>query len=133
MELPTVWSGTFPGHSAGYARRRQIHDWPGAVTRRTGGDTMVVAAMPRRAHGTATIGGENWPDPPWGMGVHWTGAVLLWGASTAYDLFARKDRRGRGTKLREPSLPTYRYDWLRAKDKDSASSVVLGCRLPGVA
>src|ERR1700730_11949859 len=46
---------------------------------------------------TAKVG----PDPPWwGVGVHWTGAVLLWGASTAYDLFARKDRRGRGTKLR---------------------------------
>src|ERR1700730_12178612 len=46
---------------------------------------------------TAKVG----PDPPWwGVGVHWTGTVLLWGASTAYDLFARKDRRGRGTKLR---------------------------------
>jgi hypothetical protein len=45
---------------------------------------------------TAKVG----PDPPWwGVGVHWTGAVF-WGASTAYDLFARKDRRGRGTKLR---------------------------------
>jgi hypothetical protein len=39
---------------------------------------------------TAKVG----PDPPWwGVGVHWTGAVFLWGASTAYDLFARKDDR----------------------------------------
>jgi hypothetical protein len=36
---------------------------------------------------TAKVG----PDPPWwGVGVHWTGAVLLWGASTAYDLLRVK-------------------------------------------
>jgi hypothetical protein len=35
------------------------------------------------------------PDPPWGWGVHWTGAVLLLGgASTAYgDLRAQRQER----------------------------------------
>ena len=50
-------------------------------------------AAPLWTHGTAAIDRESWPrSAVVGGGVHWTGAVLLWGASTAYDLFARKDR-----------------------------------------
>src|ERR1700730_16046514 len=60
-------------------------------------DTQRCCGPMELPQSTAKVG----PDPPWwGVGVHWTGAVLLWGASTTYDLFARKDRRGRGTKLR---------------------------------
>src|ERR1700730_3112793 len=61
-------------------------------------DTQRCCGPMELPQSTAKVG----PDPPWwGVGVHWTGAVLLWEASTAYDLFARKDRRGRGTKLRQ--------------------------------
>ena len=46
---------------------------------------------PGAAHEPAAIGSENWPrSAVGGWGVHWTGAVLLWGASTAYDLLRVK-------------------------------------------
>jgi hypothetical protein len=43
------------------------------------GSVGVAVTLRRRTHGTAAIDRETGPDPPWGWGVHWTGAVLLGG------------------------------------------------------
>jgi hypothetical protein len=59
------------------ARCRQIRDSPrgGHATDRRG-----PGWRSRQPHGTATIDRESWPrSAVGGVGVHWTGAVLLWG------------------------------------------------------
>jgi hypothetical protein len=58
-----------------------IRDWPGAVTRRRGGDKMVDAPA---GPGTATLDRESWPRSAVGGGGYiGPGPCSLGGASTA--------------------------------------------------
>jgi hypothetical protein len=81
MELPTVWSGTFPGHSAGYSSL-PTNPWlaRGGHAAGRGGDKMVDAPA---GPGTATIDRESWPRSAVG-GYIGPGPCSLGGASTAY-------------------------------------------------
>jgi hypothetical protein len=78
-----------------------IRDWPGAVTRRRGGDKMVDARRAQeQPQSTVKVG----PDPPWGVGGTLDRGRAPWGEQAQpISICACKDRE------RPPARGLFRY------------------------
>ncbi len=102
-----------------------VNHLPGDTRPRNGSGRSLSAQSMNLPQSTLKVA----PIRRGGVGVQWTGAVLLWGASTAYDLFARKIEEAAEQNLYHATFNNLPLRLAAGHDKDPASSVVL----PGVA